>query len=441
MRLFQRLSNIALFFPVVLASCTVVDNELGEGMLPESDRMLLTQEVIKSIRCYQGAADSVVTDDWTYPLVGAMVQPMDGLVECSMVAQFSPGFFDNIDSMWGDAPVIDSVKLVMNIAKVYGDSSTVMSVSIYDMIENLPYSKDSVRLSSYPAERKLGKLIHSFDITPKSTDITEYLPTSYAERFLDTTGRVFLDDTLFHKKFFPLYFRTNSVTNDGALMGIYPGRSYMYIYYHNHNKPTPDTASLTMYFDNASDGYNEAFTVIRRNYDYADPLSGVNPDVIDGDDEQRGFFVTSLAGLTGKVVIDKAAIEDIKSRAEAMGYTRVSVNNASIIFPLKRLSIPSFDFACSDLGLYYDYNKQNPVPDYENAMSGSSSFGGALNRALEEYRMDVTSYVQRLLDGNVDRYAIEVTPADGVVSSPSGVQLVGGGADGVTLSITYTMIK
>ena len=53
MRLFQRLSNIALFFPVVLASCTVVDNELGEGMLPESDRMLLTQEVIKSIRCYQ----------------------------------------------------------------------------------------------------------------------------------------------------------------------------------------------------------------------------------------------------------------------------------------------------------------------------------------------------------------------------------------------------
>ncbi|MDE6482420.1 MAG: DUF4270 domain-containing protein [Rikenellaceae bacterium] len=438
MRLFQRLSNIAAVLSVMLTvSCTVVDNELGEGMLPDAERMKLTQETITSIACYQGAADSVVTDDWTYPLLGSMVQPMDGLVECSMVAQFSPGFFESTDSMWGDAPVIDSVKLVMNIAKVYGDSSTVMNISIYDMIENLPYNKDSVRLSSYPAERKLGQLIHSFDITPKSTDITEYLPVSYAERFLDTTGRVFLDDTLFHKKFFPLYFKTNSVTNDGALMGIYPGKSYMYIYYHNHNKPTPDTASITMYFDNASDGYNEAFTVIRRNYDYADPLSGVNPDVIDVKEAQSAFFVTSLAGLTGRVVIDKSAIESLKERAEAMGYSQVAVNNASLVFPLKRLSTPSFDFACSELGLYYDYNKQNPTPDYENRLSGSSGFGGTLNRALEHYRMDVTSYVQRLLNGASDRYEVEVTPGSGVESSPSGVQLV----EGVALSITYTMLK
>jgi len=424
-----------------LASCTAVDTELGEGMLPDADDMRLTQEVITSIRCYQGAADSVVTDNWTYPLLGSMVQPMDGLVECSMVTQFSPGFFESTDSMWGDAPVIDSVKLVMNIAKVYGDSSTVMSISIYDMTENLPYNKDSVRLSSYPAERKLGELIHRFDITPRSTDITEYLPVSYAERFLDTTGMVFLDDTLFHKKFFPLYLKTNSVTNDGALMGIYPGKSYMYIYYHNHNKPTPDTASLTMYFDNASDGYNETFTVIRRDYDYADPLSGVDPDIIDGTEEQSGFYVTSLAGLTGKVVIDKSAIDEIRQRAEAMGYSHVSVNNASMIFPLKRLSTPSFDFACSGLGLYYDYNRQNPVPDYENTMTGSSVFDGTLNRALEHYRMDVTSYVQRLLDGAVDRYTVEITPTGSVDSSPSGVQLTGGGADGVSLSITYTMLR
>ena len=422
------------------ASCTKVDNELGDGMIPDDARMLLVSETITDLACYQGAADSVITDSWTYPLLGSMVSQMDGLTECSVVAQYSPGFISSTDSIWGDNPVIDSVKLEIDVATVYGDSTSTVTVSIYDMIENLPYTSDSVRLSSYPALQKVGSLIHSFDLTPSSQSITTYLPVDYAKRFLDTTGSVYNNDTLFHKKFKPLYFTTDPVTSKGSLIAMSPINSYMYIYYHNQNKPNPDTTYIAFTFRNSSDWYNDVFTVIRHNYDYADPLTGVNPAVIDSDQVQTSFFVTSLGGLTGKVVIDKAAIDRIKEKAKAMGYSSISVNNAYLTFPVARHNTPSFDYACSELGLYFDYNKAIPTDDYDLKLLGSSSFDGSLNRALEQYRMDVSSHIQALISGKSDKYTIEVTPTNSVDASPSGVQLAGTTTNGVKLSIAYTMI-
>lgn len=423
-----------------LASCTKVDNELGGGMIPDDARMLLASETITDLTCYQGAADSVITDNWTYPLLGSMVSQMDGLTDCSVVAQYSPWYIQSQDSVWGDNPVIDSVKLELAVATVHGDSTSAVTVSIYDMIENLPYTKDSVRLSSYPVQDKIGSLIHSFDAVPSSTTLTTYLPVDYAKRFLDTTGSVYHNDTLFHQKFKPIYFTTNSVTAKGTLMGISPTNSLMYIYYHNQNKPKPDTTYISFTFRNSSEWYNDAFTVIRHNYDYADPLMGVNPTVIDSEEVQESFFVTSLGGLTGKVVIDKAAIDRIKDKAKAMGYSQISVNNAYLTFPVARHSTPSFDYACSELGLYFDYNKAVPTSDYKAKLSGSSTFDGSLNRALERYRMDVSNHIQELISGKSDKYTIEVTPTSSADASPSGVQLAGATTDGVKLSIVYTMI-
>ena len=92
--------------------------------------------------------------------------------------------------------------------------------------------------------------------------------------------------------------------------------------------------------------------------------------------------------------------------------------------------------------MYYDYNKQQATPDYSLSLSGTTTtFDGALNRALEWYRMDVTSYVQNLLIGKSDKYVIDVTPSTETDSSPSGVQLKGSVDGGVKLTITYTYVK
>lgn len=445
MRLFRRENNMVkkslalASVALSLCGCTSVDMELGEGVVPDIDRMELSTEEITDIKCYQWKADSVVTDSWTYPLLGSMVQQMDGLTECSVIAQYTPYSFSNANDLWGTNPVIDSIKFTMGTPTVYGDTLSTMHVSIYDLKEDLPYPKDSVCLSSFDVESRIGDLIHSFDMVPKEgADVVQYLPVSYGERLLDTTGNVYNVDTLFHKRVKPLYFKANTVTKGGALVAVDMNDCFITVYYHNDT----DTLDAMFTFDNSSYTYNESFTVIRHDYSYADPLSGVNVDDIESKEVSKSFYITSLGGLTGKVEIDKAAIDRIKNEAQAKGYSYVTVNNANIVFPLSRMSISSFDYACQNLGLYYDYNKQQATPDYSLSLDGTTTtFDGALNRALEWYRMDVTSYVQNLLIGKSDKYVIDVTPSTETDSSPSGVQLKGSVDGGVKLTITYTYVK
>lgn len=451
MRFLKKVSNFFAICATLTAitlctpSCTPIDYELGDNFVPNNDLMGIGIDTIRTIKSYQIAIDSTATDVWTYPMLGSIMQPFDGLTTCSFVGQYIPGAFES-DSLWGDHPTIDSVIMVISIKSMLGAQNTPFNIDIYDLKKPLPYHKDSSYYSNFPVSEYIEtKPIVEIQTNSSVSSIRTNLPVDFAKQLLDTTGRVYFVDTLFQKKFYGMHFKTNKVLTGGAMMELDLENTYFTVHYHNKNTPTPDTTYTHFYLNNATEMSNESFTLIDHNYSFADPIIGIKPSSIDDKKVSSNIFVTSMGGLAGKLEIPKEEIERIKALVKSKGYSQVAINNATIIFSLANTTISAMNFATSQIAFYYNVNTLKMMPDYFPPSSDTDytpSFDGKINRALGLYQMNITSYIQKLFSGQSEIYTIDMAPAYGVEDGLNGVHLYGyDSVEPIRLGITYTMVK
>ena len=118
------------------------------------------------------------------------------------------------------------------------------------------------------------------------------------------------------------------------------------------------------------------------------------------------------------------------------------------------------DASISHLGLYYDYKTLNPVIDYLYTQE-SSYYNGYMNRSLACYDMNISSYIQELINDvlSVEKDA-SGKPDLSKLSVPRKIYLAPGAYDRFTLNnsvvqgsdaalnkasisidITYTLVK
>ena len=454
-RYFQNSRNgsfgfVLLFFAGVffsMFSCTKVEDELGTDFIPVQDMMKLRMDTMKKVYSYTRSVDSIVTDEWGYTYMGSMVQSMFGQTNCDFIGQVVfAGGFSSSDSLWGDQPAIDSAFISLAISGYWGDTLENVVVDVYRMNKPLPYLKDSSYYSNFDAEPYIDPTpIATMNVTGNTESAYVKIPNEVAERYLDTTDMIYVYDTLFHKRHPGYFFKARKTMQGGNIYSVDLTNSNIFVYYHNKNVPVADTSYVMFAFDNGDESYNEAFTMISHDFTYASALNGVNPKEIDNTSEpQKLTYIQSLGGLMTEVEVLQEEIDRIKKQAEAEGYSRVSINNATLIATIDNPIPERLDWSPSRLGIFYNYNDFTLIPDYYpyDVDDTTPMFGGYINRAKMCYSMNITTWIQQLFTGATEEKKVDLTVGYGFESIMAGVALEGVGSETpLQIAITYTMVK
>lgn len=434
-------------------ACTTVELDFGSDFIPDKDKMKVEQITINGLKTYNILRDSIPTNNSAY--VGSMITPNFGAIDMNVITTYVPGVFKNQDSLWGDEPKIDSVVLEFIVSSHIGDSLGSSSKIMVKTLENaLPFPKnlDSIYYSNFDAKPYVSQeILGEFNIHGTKYRERVNLPIAFAEKFLDTTGRIFNIDSLFIKKFPGLYFEAVHAFSRGVVNKLDLNSTAIRVYYHNKNKPNADTTSVDFITISTTKNLNQHFTMINHRYELSDPIVGINPATInDTINPQKKIYIEALSGVMGQVEFPKEAINDLIESAKAKGFSKIVVNNATINFNINVPSTVNLDNAFNKLGLMYNFNTTDYIKDYypfdeqliaQGQTAKTPNFGGAINRALNNYQMDITSYVQSLLNGK-ERYKIQVAPSYGNEMLFNGVILDGGNVDNsCEVLITYTLLK
>lgn len=447
----KRVSTLFIsLFTIFQYSCTTVDYEFGKDYIPDSEQMKIQIGTVKGTQMFNITCDSIATSSWRYALLGSIVDPLFGGTNLDFTSTIIPGAFKSQDSLWGDNPKIDSVILSIGVDSRYGDDQQSLNITVRELAKKLPFSKaDSIYYSNFNIKPYLSDdVLATFTLKGDQQQTLTKLEPSYAEKFLDTSGMIYLYDTLFMKKFYGLHFETNKLTNRGVVHKVNLLNTYIRIHYHNENKPKADTAYIEMMCNNTANNYNIVITNIDHDYSLADPIVGIKAASInDTVNAQKKIYIQSWSGVMGKVKFNKENFAAILTDAKEKGFSKIAVNNATITFNLNAPTIPKLNEATKALGLMYDYETFNLIKDYypfdeEGQQERTPNFGGKLNRARECYSMNITGFVQTFFSSNDDIYDLELGPAFGQEQTMNGVVLDGGDINqSAEVSITYTMIK
>lgn len=444
----NKLVVFSLFCASIFASCTAVEKELGDSLIPEGDKMVFATTTFKDFDTYTTSVDSIPTSEWGYTLLGSLVTPWWGQTNYSYISTYLPYSGFNQDSIWGDLPTIDSAKFVITPYGYAGDSTLTQIVSVYKLNKVLPNFSDTSFYSNFPYEEYIDHNVFTTVKVKNEGNFRSKIPMDFANSLLDTTGGIFKNDSLFMSKFYGLMLKTPRAFSGGVCRDINLEKTGLEIYYHNKNKPIADTLVAFFAMTNTSATYNVGFTMIDHDYSIADPVVGLNKALInDTLQSQKITYILGQGGLTTRIGLKQEYFEKLKKDVNELGFKNIAVSNATLILPIQNPTPALLDTATLNLGAYINYNKLILASDYyqllqsENQSSSGQApppFGGGLNRALGNYSMNITSHIQSLISGKEKNYSIEIDPAIRNTISGRGVTI---NSKDIKLEITYIMVN
>ncbi|HPT04584.1 MAG TPA: DUF4270 family protein, partial [Bacteroidales bacterium] len=133
------LISVIVLFSSLFFSCQKEPDKLGLGITPVGDRLNLRYCDTSTVIAYSVYDDSVRTDQVSPTLLGSIYDPVFGKTVASIYTQLS---LSEYDYDFGTQPILDSLVLQLQYKGYYGDTTTPMTVKIYEMADTL--SLDSV---------------------------------------------------------------------------------------------------------------------------------------------------------------------------------------------------------------------------------------------------------------------------------------------------------
>ena len=173
----------------------------------------------------------------------------------------------------------------------------------------------------------------------------------------------------------------------------------------------------------------------------------------------QSAFVQTMGGVSTYVRFSEAIAKSLKGLLKKPGenggdsiqYSSMLINQARIFFYMDDSSTPNLNAAEDRLGMYLNQKNLTPIPDYlytteRNIQLQSDAdyvlpYNGYLNRSNGYYVMDITSYIQQLMQGSLSRGVFLAPQAYGFFDFGN-VELRGSAAgEPIWIVVTYTLIR
>lgn len=459
--------GVALLCALSFIGCTKTDDTTGnDSFIPGGEDYRVYQDVISSgftIKTIK--IDSVAMDGYATPLLGSEITKREGQINYSIATQFYPLSTDMMtdnNAPFGINHKVDSAYFVLN----YVPSKEVtegqrFTVYVYEMIKGFP-SMDSTYFSNFPIEQYIGDEPMLTIDAKVGEPIYKKIPNEYAEKIMSLRGEEYKSISEFHERFKGFYIKTSLTQGNNVISYIVLANSGIDIRYHNKNKK-PDTTVFAVNF--AGTGYdpyygipytvNKSVNIISRNYDFKDPIFGVD---FENNKVSDISYVSGMAGLMTELEIPQTIIDEIKAKVASKGGKKIMVLNATLVIPSGDTSLEGLSGSIPMLGVYKQYqpifavNEKIPhdypyiLEDY-SAIFGTlikdqlNRLGGELNRATGEYRMNISSTIQGLINGVTETNKIQIAPGYKYKESVNVSVLSNKSTSPIKLELTYSVVK
>lgn len=454
------LSGVAAFMAAIaitgsITSCTNTDDTLGnDSFIPDGGDYKMYIDTLKgrfitsTIIC-----DSIASDNLNSTYLGSQVTTKEGQINYSFVNQvwhYGVLDTDNNEYPFGYMPKVDSAFISLGVEYAMGPSDEKFKVYVYELKRALPNPIDSTYYSNFNVEEYIEKEpLFTID-AELGKQISMKLPNEYAQKFLALKGEEYATYNAFRSHFHGFYFKTSKVSSGNLVNKILPGSSGITIHYRN-NKPDTSTFYVDFtktYTDIYGQTYyvNEGFNIINRDYSYKDSNFGVKLD------SKTITYASGMAGLLTKLEIPENVVEELKNLVKSKGGSKIIVANATMTLPVGETDINSLNQSLQSIGIYRGYqhftsiySRENTLDDYyinySSKYSSVDIFGGALNRSTNNYRINVSSLIQGLVNGTADIREIEIATSYtdreeiGVASFENSDQRP------IKLELTYSVVK
>lgn len=403
---------------LVVTGCRKPDADLGLDILPGDELGLNVVEA--DLRAYTFADTAVRTSALTRNLVGAYTDPDFGTVHTSLVAQLrlttnNIGQGQDVSGLQADSIVL---ALAFDVPITHYGNLNPQRFHVYELTQSL--SVDSTYYTDdVPAVVDEDLVFpHAGLLTPQPTlrpviggdtlvpQLRIRLQDELAQRFLERFGSPELvDNTAFLNYFKGLY-----VTVDSALQVPFQGgvlhintlstASKLTVHYKDINSAEP---TLARTLDLAINSNSVRYTVVERNITQAVPLVLA---LTDSTAAAPALYLQSLGGLRNAI-----RFPDLMTYADR----GLLLSKAELVAPV--------------LGTYYPYytppaqvfvfRRSTTGADVflPDQLDGISGIGGQFNVADQEYRFNITRYVQQVLNGNIPDNGLELVPGSSGVSA------------------------
>ncbi len=395
------------FLPFVFVASLLISScsdrgDVGLELLPTTDLVVVGNYLQKEgIRAYTFSEDTVRTDEPQKSLLGSFNDPLFGHTEIDAALQFRLTSFPT----FGTNPVADSIVFFFYYRTVYGDTSTVQRIRVFELNQSIDpdatyYSTDD--LSTYAASTPLAE----FDFKPQVTldslrKDTLYqlgkvkLDISLAEKLLSADSLNMINNEVFLNYFKGLYFQPQRSSQGGAIVSLeliptsaFQG-SALVLYYHNDT----DTLASNAYF--VTD-FSARVNTYRHDYSPTAFYQQLNKETV----VDSLIYVQSTGGLKSKVYLP--GIENWRDSIN------IAINKAELVFQVdttlsdyKKYPLPDQLFLT-----FIDDNGQERLPsDY----SFYPIYYGGFLLSDFTYRFNITQHMQSIIKNQTNNNGFFLT--------------------------------
>lgn len=496
-------------FAPINQQMTMRNRVYRDGMICEANSDQTPCKVFES-RLYR--TDSIKSASLDMMFLGVQNSPTFGKRSMGLATQFVHMALLDDSTGFGYRPIYDSMMLLLLIDTVMGDTMRPIKYNIYQLSQPLVEqgAEDTVFYASYDP-REMGHLsaeakpIFSFQFPDYANGVytntmsvrlkeeagaKEFINKLLCMDVLDENGlansnvEYYKTDSAFVSAFKGLWIEPDqaSVEGEGSVFSSEIGESGLRVYGRTRNAGADadiikDTINVPyiFYTEYTDDGNVSAQSV---KYDFSGSELAQYP--MNEDDKNREelaiTYVDGCAGVITELYMTDEFLLSLRNiNSGDKDYVSAAINQASLRFYIEDAD---YDYLAMDpvamgeqmdrsirrLGLYTDYKSLSPVIDYmykEEANGSTIYYNGYLNRSLAAYEMNISSFMQGLINevlkleedanGNVD--LSKLTAPRTLYLAPSAYDrftllrstIQGGNSDltkaSIELSLTYTLVK
>lgn len=450
---YKRSFSVIAVLVAVLFSCTKVDNQLGEDLIPDDEKMKVFVDTLYGVNTYLMQPDSFATSGLTYGFLGSCVDSVFGKTSAAFCSQFMMSYFTSGEEMFGIAPVFDSLELRFTVnATALGDTMKVQKFNVYELDTLLNY--DSTYYADFdPLNKIKDEVICSFELTGlPSSEIVVKMDSpnglKFAQRLMDTTGGCYTGDSLFFNRFKGFCFMPDETSpQDAAVYRIAFSGIEMVLYTRNHTDESAtaikDTVQVYYSFDNT---YYYTGRVSSIKHDYSQTQIQNIGDTLETATPLDYGYIQSLGGVATFVRFTDEFVDELCAKVKDP-YKSIVINKASLLWPVKNISPEAYSIAPSRLGAYTDYTHFTNILDYDYTYESSSNttlmFDGYLNRTFGRYPTDLSIFLQELIRDpeNSPRTFVLGVDVDQTSEFNQVVLKTGASDPPLRVALTYTLIR
>lgn len=428
----------------------------SNGMLKETkdNEMINTPCKVFEMRLYRTDSVNAASLDQLY--LGLQKHDYYGVRKMGFASQmlFMSGVDDSIG--FGYRPVYDSMMFLFEVDTFAGDTTKPIKYNVYALSEDLvnEESEDSIFIITYNP-RTAGHLaadaepIYTFEFpnaakgvytnstqlrmqeTPKTMEFLKKLICWELDEngLANKNTEFYQSDSAFVHNFPGLYIEAEAETpdGDGSAFAFKPTSTGISFYGRTRNPGADvdimcDTLNMNYYFrdNNVIDYGNVSAQSVTFDYSGSEFASTPmyeteenRPEVGIGYVDGCGGMVTELTFTEEfllslyELVCDQEGNQDYSSAAMNQAALRIYLEDA--VYDYTALDPISWaeklNQSIPRLGLYINYKNRTPIPDYLYSVEdsgGTLAYNGYLNRSHAYYEMDITSYVQELVNDMIE---------------------------------------